>query len=241
MGGMEPDEPTSDIVIFEDKQHLVEVRLEGETVWLSLQQLADLFERDKSVVSRHLKNIFDSGELMRGSVVAKNATTAADGKTYRVDYFNLDAIISVGYRVNSTRATRFRQWATRVLREHLTQGYSLNEHRLAQQGMAELEQAMALLSKTLERQELVSDIGREAVGIIIGYARTWRLLLDYDEGQLQVPAGQRDPRDGLSVEEARKALDALADELKSRDETSELFARDRGDNLAAILGNIEQT
>src|SRR5690625_543100 len=78
MGGMEPDEPTSDIVIFEDKQHLVEVRLEGETVWLSLQQLADLFERDKSVVSRHLKNIFDSGELMRGSVVAKNATTAAD-------------------------------------------------------------------------------------------------------------------------------------------------------------------
>ena len=111
----------------------------------------------------------------------------------------------MGYRVNSARATRFRQWATRVLHGHLTQGYSFNEHRLAQQGMAELEQAMAVLSRTLERQELVTDIGHEAVGIIVGYARTWRLLLDYDEGKLQMPAGQRDPREGRSVAEARHA------------------------------------
>lgn len=231
----------SEVVIFEEDAQPVEVRLEGDTVWLSLQQLADLFGRDKSVISRHLRNIFASDELSREAAVAKNATTAADGKTYQVDYFNLDVIISVGYRVNSARATRFRQWATRVLREHLTKGYSINEHRLAQRGMAELEQAMALLSRTLERQELVTDIGREAVGIIMGYARTWRLLLDYDEGKLPVPAGQRDPREGLSTAEARQALDALADELKSRGEASELFARDRGDNLAAILGDIEQT
>lgn len=230
-----------ELVIFDEDPQPVEVRLEGDTVWLSLQQLADLFARDKSVISRHLRNIFASDELSREAVVAKSATTAADGKTYQVEYFNLDVIISVGYRVNSARATRFRQWATRVLREHLTKGYSLNEHRLAQRGMAELEQAMGLLSRTLERQELVTDIGREAVGIIMGYARAWRLLLDYDEGKLPVPAGQRDPREGLSVAEARRALDALADELKSRGEASELFARDRDDNLAAILGNIEQT
>lgn len=234
----------SELVIFEGDQQSVEVRLEGETAWLSLQQLADLFERDKSVISRHLKNIFDSKELDRERTVAKNATVQKEGKrevVRDIEFFNLDAIISVGYRVNSARATRFRQWATRVLREQLTQGYSLNEHRLAQQGMAELEQAMALLSRTLERQELVTDIGREAVAIIMGYARTWRLLLDYDEGSVQAPAGQRDPREGLSVTEARKALDALADELKTRGEASELFARDRGDNLAAILGNVEQT
>jgi hypothetical protein len=115
----------NDIAIFEAGSRHVEVRLEGETVWLSLQQLADLFGRDKSVISRHLKNIFDSQELERGSVVAKNATTAADGKTYQVEYFNLDAIISVGYRVNSTQATRFRQWAMRVLREHLTRRSSV--------------------------------------------------------------------------------------------------------------------
>ncbi|WP_322852812.1 virulence RhuM family protein [Tamilnaduibacter salinus] len=128
----------SEIVIFEEDSQQVEVRLEGESLWLSLQQLADLFERDKSTISRHLRNIFKSGELERNSVVAKNATTASDGKSYQVEHYNLDAIISVGYRVNSTRATRFRQWATRILREHLTQGYTLNDHRLAQQDLEEL-------------------------------------------------------------------------------------------------------
>ena len=156
----------SDIVIFETEAQQVEVRLEGDTLWLSLQQLADLFGRDKSVISRHLKNIFDADELPRDAVVAKNATTAADGKIYQVDYFNLDAIISIGYRVNSSQATRFRQWATRVLRDHLTHGYSINEHRLAQQGLTELEQAVDLLGKTLTRQELVTDIGREGCAAV---------------------------------------------------------------------------
>ena len=152
-----------------------------------------------------------------------------------------DAIISVGYRVNSTKATRFRQWATRVLREHLTQGYSLNEHRLARQGLDELTQAVDLMSRTLTRQELVTDIGREVLGIILGYARTWRLLLDYDEDKLALPAGARPARGVLGLGEARRALDALAAELRSRGEASELFARDRGDNLGAILGNLEQS
>lgn len=103
----------NEIVIFEADSQNVEVRLEGETLWLSLQQLAELFGRDKSVVSRHLKNIFDSHELERSSVVAKNATTALDGKTYQVDFYSLDLIISVGYRVNSKVATHFRKWATK--------------------------------------------------------------------------------------------------------------------------------
>ena len=231
----------NDIVIFEAESRQVEVRLEGETLWLSLQQLADLFGRDKSVISRHLKNILETNELKRDSVVAKNATTAADGKVYQVEFYNLDAIISVGYRVNSTQATRFRQWATRVLREHLAQGYSLNDHRLAQQGLAELEQAVDLMGKTLTRQQLVTDIGREVVGLILGYAKTWRMLLDYDEGKLSIPAGAQPARGVLGLEEARRALDALAGELRQRGEASELFARDRGEGLAAILGNIEQT
>ena len=96
----------SDIILFESNAQPVEVRLEGETLWLSLLQLADLFGHDKSVVSRHLKNIFNTNELRRESVIAINATTAADGKTYQVDYYNLDAIISVGYRVNSVMAAR---------------------------------------------------------------------------------------------------------------------------------------
>lgn len=232
----------SEIVIFEaGDSREVDVRLESETVWLSLQQMADLFERDKSVISRHLKSVFTNKELEREQVVAKNATTAADGKTYQVEYYNLDAIISVGYRVNSRRATRFRQWATRVLREHLTRGYSLNEHRLARQGVDELAQAVDLLGQTLSRQELVTDVGREVLGLILGYARTWRLLLDYDEGSLGIPAGTRAARGMLDAGEARRALDALAHELRERGEASELFARDRSDGLATILGNIEQT
>lgn len=231
----------SEIVIFDGDSSAVEVRLEGESLWLNLQQIAILFERDKSVISRHLRNIFATDELVREAVVAKNATTAADGKTYQVEYYNLDAIISVGYRVNSSRATRFRQWATRVLREHLTQGYSLNEHRLALRGIAELEQAVELLGQTLTRQHLVSDIGQEVIGLILGYARTWRLLQDYDENALGLPAGAQPARGILSVDEARRALDALGAELRSRGEASVLFASDRGDGLAAILGNLEQT
>ncbi len=107
-----------------------DVRLEQDTAWLSLDQVAALFGRHKSVISRHLRNVFATGELERPSVVAENATTASDGKTYQVEFFNLDAILSVGYRVSSKRGTQFRIWATRTLREHLVRGFTLNERRL---------------------------------------------------------------------------------------------------------------
>ncbi|MDP2228254.1 MAG: RhuM family protein, partial [Moraxellaceae bacterium] len=152
-----------------DGQAQLQVALEHNTVWLSLQQLSELFARDKSVISRHLKNIFDSNELQREAVVAKKATTAADGKTYQVEYFNLDAIISVGYRVSSARATQFRQWATAVLRQHLVAGYSLNQRRLAERGI-EFEQAVNLLSRTLANQQLVNDQGRAVLQVIGDYA-----------------------------------------------------------------------
>ncbi len=231
----------SEIIIFEAEAQQVEVRLEGETVWLTQKQMAELFGKNVRTVNEHIKNIFREGELEEDSVIRNYRITAADGKTYDTAHYNLDVIISVGYRVKSRRGVRFRQWATRVLRDHLTQGYSLNEHRLNQQGLAELEQAVDLLAKTLTRQKLVSDIGREVVGLILGYAKTWRLLLDYDEGKLSIPPGARPARGVLGLEEARRALDALAAELRERSEASELFARDRGEGLAAILGSIEQT
>ena len=125
-------EENTEIIFYETNkgQTKVEVRFEGETVWLSLNQIAELFGRDKSVISRHLTNIFAEGELVRDSVVAKNATTAADGKTYQVEYFNLDAVIAVGYRVNSLTATQFRIWATKILREFIIKGFVLDDERL---------------------------------------------------------------------------------------------------------------
>ena len=133
---MKEQEPASQLLLYQagDGATRIEVHLEQDTVWLSLNQMADLFQRDKSVISRHLKNIFDAGELERNSVVAEFATTAADGKTYRVEYYNLDAIISVGYRVNSTRGTQFRIWATQRLREYIVKGFALDDERLKRAG-----------------------------------------------------------------------------------------------------------
>jgi len=128
--------PSSQILLYqtEDRRTRIEVRLDGETVWLSLNQMAELFQRDKSVISKHIHNIFEEGELVREPVVANYATTAADGKTYQVEHFNLDAIISVGYRVKSHRGTQFRIWATQRLREYLIKGFTLDDERLKQAG-----------------------------------------------------------------------------------------------------------
>ena len=118
----------------EDGRTRLQVRVQDETVWLSLNQLADLFQRDKSVISRHINNVFDEGELVRERVVANYATTAADGKTYQVEFFNLDVIISVGYRVKSQRGTQFRIWATQRLREYIVKGFAMDDERLKQRG-----------------------------------------------------------------------------------------------------------
>ena len=129
-------ENKGEIIIYQTEDGLtkIEVQLKNDTVWLSLDQMANLFQRDKSTVSKHIKNIFNDGELTRDSVVANFATTAADGKTYHVDYYNLDVIISVGYRVKSLRGTQFRIWATNVLREYITKGFVMNDDLLKQAG-----------------------------------------------------------------------------------------------------------
>ena len=127
-----PAAPGGEFILYqtEDGRTRLEVRFRNETVWLSLNQMADLFQRDKSVISRHLKNLFAEGELVRSAVVAESATTAADGKTYRVEFYNLDVIISVGYRVKSHRGTQFRIWATQRLREYLVKGFTMDDERL---------------------------------------------------------------------------------------------------------------
>lgn len=234
--------PTSEIVIYEGGEARVEVRVEHENVWLSLQQLADLFGRDKSVISRHLRNIFASGELDREATVAKNATVQREGErevVRDIEYFNLDVIISVGYRVNSTRATRFRQWATRVLREHLTQGYSLDRQRF-EHNAAELEAALALVKKAAAGETLTAELGRGLVDVIARYTQTFLWLQRYDEGLLAVPAGS--PGGVLpTLAQAHAAIARLKADLMARDEASDLFGRERGDAFAAILGNLEQT
>jgi prophage maintenance system killer protein len=233
----------SEVLIYEAEngQARVDVRLEAETVWLSLTQLTGLFGRDKSVISRHLRNIFKDGELNRDAVVAFFATTATDGKTYQVEYFNLDTIISVGYRVNSAQATRFRQWATRILREHLVQGYTLNQTRLAERGITEAQQAIELLARTLNNQALVNETGREVLQLVVRYAKTWRLLLEYDESRLALPVGCQAARGVLDYGRAVMAIAQIKSELMARSEATQLFGLERGEALQGILGSIEQS
>ena len=208
----------SKIIIYKNKNGHIDltVNLSEETVWLSLNQLAQLFGRDKSVISRHLSNIFKTKELNKNSVVANFATTASDGKTYQVDYYNLDAIISVGYRVNSVQATQFRQWATDVLKKHLIEGYTINKNRLAENGIKELQQSIKLLQKTLKQNNLVNDIGAETIQIIINYTKTWNLLLSYDEDKLNLPKTGKPFVTELNYETALNAIEALKTDLASK-------------------------
>lgn len=220
----------------------VEVRFENYTVWLSLQRMADIFGRDKSVISRHLKKIFDTEGLDQLSTVAKNATVQIEGERTverNIDYYNLDVIISVGYRVNSKAGVAFRRWATARLKEYLIQGYAINQERLAQNAH-ELEQALLLIQKTAKLPELTVDGGRGLVDIVSRYTQTFLWLQQYDESLLAEP---KSTIGGVlpSVDEARQALMALKADLMAKGEATDLFAKERGDGLPALLGNLDQT
>lgn len=219
----------------------LDVRLERDTVWLTQAQMAELFGRERSVITKHISNVFKEGELDRDSVCANFAHTAEDGKTYSVQHFNLDVVISVGYRVKSLRGTQFRIWATRVLREHLVQGYTFNQTRLAERGLLEARQTLDLLARTLQNQALVDDTGRAVLELITGYADTWRLLLEYDEDRLASPPGARPSKGVLDYAKASTAIADFKRELMTRNEATALFGNPRGEALEGILASIEQT
>jgi hypothetical protein len=225
----------SEVLIYEAEggQTQVSVRLEAETVWLTQEQMAALFGRERSVVTKHLRNVFKEGELEENSVCANFAHTASDGKTYETKFYNLDAVISVGYRVNSKQGTRFRQWATRTLREHLVQGYTLNQTRLAERGIGEAQQAIELLARTLNNQALVSDAGSVVLALIVDYAKTWRLLLQYDESGLVLPESCKPAQGALDYDRALAAIAKLKAELMARGEATPLFGQARGEAFLA--------
>ncbi len=192
----------SEIVIYDDGSVRLETTVDKDTIWLSQKQLCELFERDKSVISRHIRNIFKEGELEKESVVAKNATTAADGKTYQVDYYNLDMIISLGYRVNSKRATQFRRWATSILKEYLLKGYALDQERLKQEKLAELERTIETIIQAVESRTLAENEAKGFIEIIGNYAKSWALLQGYDEQTLQEVIATKEQRFILDYDEA---------------------------------------
>lgn len=158
-----------------DGQVQLSVSFDNDTVWLTQDQMGQLFERERSVITKHIRNLFAEGELVEKSNV-QNLHIAGSDKP--VKFYNLDVIISVGYRVKSARGVQFRQWATQTLKEHLVQGYTLNQRRLQERGI-EFEQALNLLSRTLANQELVNTQGAAVLAVIADYARSWSLLQQF--------------------------------------------------------------
>ena len=225
----------------DDGHTRVEVELKDETVWLSQAQMTELFSRNKRTISEHIRNVFKEGELKEKTVVRKFRTTALDGKSYQTNYYNLDVIISVGYRIKSQHGTRFRIWATSILKDHLVQGYTLNQKRLAENGLGEVKQVLELLANTLENHNLVSDEGRAVLSIVSGYARTWQLLWQYDEDSLAIPKNEEKLSKVLELSRTRQAISSLKQKLLIKDEATEIFGQERGEGLTGILGAIQQT
>ena len=231
------------IVIYEDVNGEIklDVSLENDTLWLSQKQLEVLFDRDKSVISRHIKNIFKDEELDKNSVVAKNATTATDGKIYQVEYYNLDMIISLGYRVNSKRATSFRVWATKILKDYIINGYSINNKRLQQKGLKELNETISLLKDTISNTQIELSEAKGLLDVILNYSRTWTLLQGYDEDSLKIDFVSKEAKFILDSDEAKNYIAQLKDELIKKGEATELFGREKAGEFEGILRNIYQT
>lgn len=225
-----------------DGKAQLEVTLEQDTVWLSQAQMAALFDKDVRTINEHIGNVFTEGELEKEATVRKFRIVRQEGKRQvqrDIEHYNLDVIISVGYRVKSQRGVQFRQWATQLLKNHLVQGYTLNQRRLHERGI-EFEQAINLLSRTLNNQGLITAQGAAVADVISDYARSWSLLQGYDEQQLSAIEQTQQDMIALDINETLSAIDALKHTLIAKGEASELFGQVRGDGLSAALGAIEQ-
>ena len=218
------------------------VDAEQETIWATQAQIAQLFGVDRTVIGRHLRNIFAEGELQESSVCAKNAHTAADGKTYAVNFYNLDAIISVGYRVNSKKATNFRIWATRTLKQYMVDGVAINERRLKQldaKKLREVESMMGVVRRLMQRQELDAGEANGVLEVISQYMVSFKALKEFDDGHIDLSGlnkGRKKQRT-LSLE----MCDGLVAELRGRVKGGELFGKSRGKNFEGTLAAVEQS
>jgi len=232
-----------DIVIYQAKNGAIELRgdFSRETLWATLQQIADLFDTDKSGISRHIRNIYDEGELERPATVAKKATVQTEGKrevVRDVEYYNLDLILSVGYRVNSKKATIFRKWATEVLRKHIVEGYTINKKLVAKNYEAFLK-AVDEVRALLPESGIVGAEG--ALGLVRMFAATWLALDAYDRSDLPTSGATR-KQVVFTGEELAKALGKLREELAVNGQAGDLFGAERSSgSISGIVGNVFQS
>jgi len=233
-----------EIVIYKAKEgSKLNVYLERETVWLSQKHMAELFDKDVRTINEHIKNIFKEGELKENSVIRNFRITAADGKTYKTNFYNLDVIISVGYRVKSLRGTQFRIWATKVLKQHLMKLIKSKKERLselkAQSQLGELQKVILFLEEN-SKHKLLAGQGQEILNLLANYSKTLTLLEQYDNEKLKLIKNTKE-KFVLEYSNAKQIIKEIKKELIAKKETSDLFGQDNGDKLKGIIGNIYQT
>jgi prophage maintenance system killer protein len=226
-----PDRGHGEIIIYRDRKGEagLEVRLEGDTLWLTQAQIGLLFEKERSVITKHLRNVFRSGELEEKSNVQKMHFAISDKP---VLFYNLDVIISVGYRVNSKRGTQFRIWATNVLRQHIVKGYTENTRRLQ-----ELRQSLQLVEHVLDRHEVSSDEAKALLRVVTDYSYALDLLDDYDHQRVPAAPVQKGEVKAISYEEARRIIGRLREKFGA----SPIFGQEKDESLHSSLNTILQT
>lgn len=231
----------SEILIYQNKDNesLVEVRIDADTVWLTQAQIVSLFDRDRSVITKHINNVFKEQELERNSVCAKFAHTGSDGKTYQVEHYNLDAIISVGYRVKSKRGTQFRIWASKVLKDYLIKGYALNNTKLqeTQQRLSDLKESIHLLENVVSQKSLSNDEVSGMLKVVSEYAHALELLDQYDHQTLRIDIKENEETNKLSYEEAIEQIKRW----RERQQAGLLFGNEKDQSFHSSLETIYQS
>lgn len=232
----------NEIVIYqsEDGRTQLDVKLEGETVWLTQAQMSELFQIDRTVINRHIRNIYKSGELEEKATCAKNAQVRVEGSravSRTIPYYNLDMIISVGYRVNSIRGTRFRQWANSVLKQYLIKGYAVNE-RIRKQQIAELRQLVQVVGRAIRQQPVpITDESNALFDVVVDYTYALDTLDDYDYQRLNINKTTKEEPFHATYENAMHEIDMLRDKFGG----SSLFGNEKDDTFKSSIGQIYQT
>jgi prophage maintenance system killer protein len=237
---------SNEVLIYTDENGEInlDVSLENDTVWLSQKQMGILLGKSTKTVNEHIKNIYKEKELEENSTIRNYRTVQIEGKREverDVNYYNLDVIISVGYRVKSKRGTQFRIWATKILKEYLIKGYSINQKKFQQKQLNELTLTIELIKNSLQNKTIEDDEAKGLFDIINNYAKSWSLLQSYDEDSLASPQGTSEQKFALKYQETKQAIEQLKAQLMKKGEATYLFGNEKDDALEGIIGNIYQT
>ncbi len=228
----------SDIVIYEDGNVEINVEFKNDTVWLRQNQISEIFEKDRTVITRHINNILRDKEVDEKSNVQKMHIANSDKP---VKFYSLDIVLAVGYRTNSAKAIKFRQWATKILKDYLIKGYALNQKKLQKQKLEELDKTIRLIRQGLQNNALSADEAKGFVEIVGSYAKSWALLQGYDDQSLQEVLHRREEKFVLDYDEAKAAIAELKKALIAKGEATELFGQEKAGEFKGNLLNIYQS